>query len=317
MKRGWITWDRTEFPPAAFEARLERVRKTLAERDLPALVVYTDVWKSNRARYFSNFMPYWNRALLVIPTNDKPVLLCSLSPRVYPWIKSVTILEEIKPSPNLAQRVFEMCSEKDWKKIGVLDLMGLPYDLYAQLREGKVELEDVPWSAVRQPQPDQWELAMYHHTAKITREILGEELPGGAGLVDYELVGRLERGFRRAGAEDLVILVTNGETPPAPPTGATLGEDFSVSVALEYRGHWVKLARTRSGAKIPEFFAKGVTEAGEDRFENLSGPYPYEPCQPPPEPGSLWAATIERVGNGRRLFYADTCWQGEGGAELL
>jgi Xaa-Pro aminopeptidase len=240
MKRGLITWHKDELPPEAFDARLAAARKVLAERGLPALVVYSDVWRSNQGRYFSNFMPYWNRALLLIPREEKPVLLCALSPRVYPWIKSVTILEEIKPSPNLTQRVFEMAAEKGWKKIGVLDEGGLPYDLYSQLHAGGVEVADVPSTAIR-PEADAWELAMCARAEKLAREILAEEMAKGAGLNDHEFVGRLEQKYRRAGAEDLVILIANPGTP-APASGAVLRPDFGVAVALEYRGHWVSLA---------------------------------------------------------------------------
>lgn len=240
MKRGLITWHKDELPPEAFETRLAAARKVLAERGLPALIVYSDVWRSNQGRFFSNFMPYWNRALLVIPRDDKPVLLCSLSPRVYPWIKSVTILEDIKPSPNLAQRIFEMAAENEWTKIGALDEGGLPYDLYTQLHSGDLHVVDVPSAEVR-PAADQWEQAMCARSETLTRDILAAEMPNAVGMSDHEFVGRLERKFRRAGAEDLIILIANGAAP-TPPTGATLRPDFTVAVALEYRGHWVSLA---------------------------------------------------------------------------
>lgn len=239
MKRGLITWHKDELPPEAFDARLAAARKALAERGLPALIVYSDVFRSNQGRYFSNFMPYWNRALLVIPVQDKPVLLCSLSPRVYPWIKSVTILEDIKPSPNLPQRIFEMAAENSWSRIGILDETGLPYDLYTQLRTGSLETVDVP-SAEIHPGPDQWELGMYARAEKLAREVLAEEQPHGAGRTDHEFVGRLERRYRRAGAEDLVVLLANSGNP-APAHGARLAADFKVAVSLEYRGHWVRL----------------------------------------------------------------------------
>ncbi len=237
MKRGWITWDKSELPPAAFESRLSVVRKHLAEKELPALVVYTDVWRSNQGRYLSNFMPYWNRALLVIPRESAPVLLCGLSPRVYPWIRSVTILEDIRPNMNLAK----MCEENRWTKVGVLDLPLLPYDL--SVPNGV----DVPWSAIHR-EPDEAELSMYRRAAKMARTILEKELSNGEG----DIVARLELNYRRAGAEDLVIVIHEGV----------------ISVALEYRGHWAKLARPlRAGA--------ATTSQGT---ELLSGPYPWEQC---------------------------------------
>jgi len=223
MKRGWITWDQEELPRAAFDARLAAVGDHLAERDLPALVVYTDIWKSNHARHFSNFMPYWNRALLLIARQAKPVLLCGLSPRVYPWIRSVTILEEILPSPDLAKRLVELCSEKGWKRIGVLDL---------------------------------------------------------------------------------VVLLTNGKTVPLPARGEILGERFSVALALEYRGHWVKVVQNPVG------HASGLPSGAST--EVLSGPYPYESGN-----GALVSARWETLRDGVRLFFGDTYWRTAAGIELV
>jgi hypothetical protein len=295
MKRGLITWDKTELPPSAFDARLAVVRKHLAEKDLPALVVYTDVWRSNQGRYLANFMPYWNRALLVIPRESAPVLLCGLSPRVYPWIRSVTILEDIRPNMNLSK----MCEENGWKKVGVLDLPLLPYDLALP------NAVDVPWSAIH-PEPDEAELSMYRRAAKMAREILAEESPTG---LDHECVGRLELRFRRAGAEDLVILVTNGDTPPLPPKGLTLGATSSVLVAMEYRGHWVRIAKP---------VLRFTSNSGRFKTQLLSGPYPYEHCQLSDlKPGSLFALETESTIDGKRIFSGDTYRQGPNGPELL
>ena len=234
MKRGLIAWDKTELPPEVFETRLAAARKRLAERDLPALVVYSDLAQSDLARFYSNFMPYFNRAFLVVPREDQPYLLCGLSPRVYPWIKSVTILEEILPSPNLAQKLLEICSNRNWASVGMIEPGRLPYDLHSAL-QGKLEIEEVAHEG------DQWEQAMYAHAAKMARDGLDAEVAAGAGLSDYQFVGRLERKLRRAGAEDLVILVANGEGSSAPAKGQTLQEGFRVSVALEYRGHWASV----------------------------------------------------------------------------
>jgi hypothetical protein len=294
MKRGWITWDKTELPPSAFEARLSKVRQYLAASDLPALVVYTDVWRSNQGRYLANFMPYWNRALLVIPRDGATVLLSGLTPRVYPWIRSVTTLEDIRPNMNLAK----MCEENGWTKVGVLDLPLLPYDLSVP------NAVDVPWNAIH-PEPDEAELSMYRRAAKMAREILAEESPAG---LDHEYVGRLERAYRRAGAEDLVVLVTNGDTVPLPPHGLKLGTTSSVSVAMEYRGHWVKIVgqRFQPAAGLPP----GV--------QILSGPYPYEYCRLSDlKPGSIFAAVTETTIDGKRTFSGDTYRQGPNGPELL
>jgi hypothetical protein len=282
MKRGLIAWDKSELPPQAFESRLAAARRRLAERDLPALVVYSDLWRSNYARFYSNFMPYFNRAFLIVPRADKPLLLCGLSPRVYPWIESVTIIEDILPSPNLAQKLAEVCEQRGWAKVGMVDPGGLPYDLCSALR-GKVGVEDVPH------QGDEWERAMHRRAREMAWAGLNEELPGAVGRTDFEFVGRLERRYRRSGAEDLVILLSNGNTSPAPAKGQVLREGFWVSVALEYRGHWAKIAN------LPPQIDAG-------RIENLNGALPYQ-CGKPRE-GVV--ATVH-----------DTVWLSESGIEPL
>ena len=302
MKRGWITWDQSELPRAAFDGRLHATRTLLAHRDLPALVVYTDVWRSNRVRHFSNFMPYWNRALLVIPREAPPVLLCGLSPRVYPWIKSVTILEEILPSPNLPQRLLQLCAERNWTRIGAMDFTSFPYDLYSPLA-GKVE--DLSFS----DSPDEWEISMHRQAAQMAREGLVEELPHGAGRLDHDFTGCLERKFRRAGAEDLVILLTNGRSPPAPARGEQLTDAFSVSVALEYRGHWAKIVRN-AAEQAGVYPGRDLPAAAYT--ETLSGPYPYESGD-----GPIFAARWETAHNGLRLFHGDTYHRSAHGSELL
>jgi len=282
MKRGLIVWDKAELPPEAFETRLAAARKRLSDRDLPALVVYSDLWRSNHARFYSNFMPYFNRAFLIVPRDSKLLLLCGLSPRVYPWIKSVTILEEIVPSPNLAKQLLEVCSERAWRRIGMIDPGGLPYELHSALR-GNLEIEEVPHRG------DEWERAMHRRARNIAWAGLRQELADGAGRTDHQFVGRLERRYRLAGAEDLVILVSNGDTSPAPAKGQTLRESFWVSVALEYRGHWARISN------LPPLVAAGS-------IENLGGALPYE-CGEPRE--------------GVVVAGHDTMWLSEAGIEPL
>jgi len=238
MKRGLITWDKAELPPSVFEARLAKAREALAEQDLPALLVYSDVWRSDEGRHLTNYMPYWNRSLIVIPREQEPVLLCGLSPRVYPWIKSVTIFEEIRPASKLVPTLLQFCSERGWTKLGVLDLSRLTHEIYAPLAACNLVISDVKLELT-----DVAEIAMHRRAEQMAREILTAELPKGAGLTDYQFSGLLERAFRRAGAEDLVLLFSTGDSAPRPARGAMLGDKYSVAVALEYRGHWARVTQ--------------------------------------------------------------------------
>jgi hypothetical protein len=294
VKRGLITWDKSEIPPEVFERRINRVRTVLAERNLAALLVYSELWRSNQARFFSNYMPYFNRALLVIPQDVPPTLLCGLSPRVYGWIRSVTTIEDVRPAGNFAKPLSEMASERKWTRLGGLDWPQFPYDIFKALPSGSVEIMNVESSAVFVPDEDATEIAMRKKAAAMVRGILEEEMPKGVGSVDHHFVGRLERRFRRTGAEDLIILLTNGVTVPSPPCGATLTEDYSISIALEYRGHWVRTTLTKQAR--PQ-----TVRAVEETLEFMGGAYPYECGQ-----GRVPVTQAEQKVNDKRLFWGET-----------
>src|SRR2546428_761826 len=96
----------------AHSTRADAVRRFLRERALPALVIYSDMWRSNEARFFSNFMPYFNRGLLILPCDFPPTLLCGLSPRVYGWIRSVTTVQDVRPAGNFAKPLLDRKSTR-------------------------------------------------------------------------------------------------------------------------------------------------------------------------------------------------------------
>jgi hypothetical protein len=313
MKRGLIAWDRARLPCAALEARLEALERVCDAHAVPALIVYSDVWRSNDARYVSNYMPYWNRALIVVPRGGKPILLCSLSPRVYPWIKSVTLHEEILPSPNLPAQLAKLTAERGWTRVGIVDFAGLPYELHAPLAAGGLAIVDVPRSALR-PALTVSEIAMHRHAAELARRSLVETLGGAVGVTDHVLAGRLELALRRAGAEDLIVLVSDGTTPPVPARGALIGEFSSAAVALEWSGHWVKVARNVAGlaSALPPMPGSTTWE------ECLSGPYPWEAlAESLPAEGTVVSVQVELRSRGARLYYGDTCLRSPQGVEPL
>jgi len=287
VKRGLITWDKTELPARVFERRMEAVRNVLLERGLPALVVYSDLWRSNQARFLANYMPYFNRALLILPVEGKPTLLCGLSPRTYRWIQSVTPIEDVRPAGNFAKPLGQIASERGWKNVGLLDAAQLPYDLSKALHSGTVELVNVESAAVFKPAQDEHEIAMRRKAAAMARQALHDEFENGVGMIDFEFLGRLERRLRLAGAEDLVILFANGDSPPAPAQGKRLEAGYSISLALEYRGHWVRMSKLSPSITSP--------------VEGLAGSYPYD-C----------------IADGDiRYFDGNTQWHGPKGWEIL
>src|SRR5262249_46304602 len=129
-----------------------------------------------------------------------------------------------------------------WQRIGVLDSEQLPFDLRRELEAGAIALEHVasdPYGEV-----DEWDIAMYRKAARLARERLEEAVGTGVSVLDREFVGKLEREYRLAGAEDVEVFVTNGDSVPRPAAGVRLERGFSAAVSLEYRGHWVRVTRT-------------------------------------------------------------------------
>jgi hypothetical protein len=169
---------------------------------------------------------------------------------------------------------------------------------------------------------DDTELLMRRKAVHMAREILDAELPAGVGCTDYEFVGRLERRFRKAGAEDLIALVTNGDGVPSPAKGQTLVPHFSASLALEYRGHWVRITRAHEVECEAGWLMKGLMPDDPATIENLGGSYPYE-CMPRDEvqTGSIFAVHVSRSissnGGAKHVFHGDTCWYGSSGPEIL
>jgi hypothetical protein len=324
MKRGLIAWDKQELSPDVLRARARRASDYLSKEGLPALVVYSELWRSNPARFFSNYMPYFNRALLILPVEGSPTLLCGLSPRVYSWIRSGTTIEDVRPAGNFVRPLLQLASEQNWNRIGCLDFEQFPYDLYQALRAESLTAISVDSARVYCTADDLAELTMRRKAAVLARQILAEEIPKGMGKPDYYVAGQLERQFRRSGVEDLIVLLTNGDAPPSPPVGATLGEYFSVSLALEYRGHWVRVSRPSGSDEVlrrcKSVFDEVLLEmpTGRAAFENLGGSYPFECIAAAGvTPHSIVAVHVDYEHNGKRLFYGDTCVYGPSGFKTL
>jgi hypothetical protein len=190
-----------------------------------------------------------------------------------------------------------------------------------------VEAIDVPPAGLYEPGRDPWELAMRRRAAGMARNILAEEMAHSGEEQDHQFVGRLERAFRRAGAEDTMILLSDGRTAPVPPRGKPFRDGCSVTVAMEYCGHWVRLSRPHTTPPVEESLRNRweveLQHIGEPAHsacyaETLSGALPYEACDRfELRPGDLFASHVQFRTDGQRLFYGDSCRFAETGPELL
>ena len=153
---------------------------------------------------------------------------------------------------------------------------------------------------------------MHARAARMAREVLEHELAKMEARNDHELTGRLERELRWAGAEDVVILVSDGQGPPIPAEGRAVGPHTSVVVAIEYNGHWAKVTRNLAGV------TSNLTSPGEATLlrEILSGPYSWENINDTASPAVI-SLQLQIAKDDRQFYYGDTCLQGEEGLRVL
>jgi len=251
VKRGLVEWDRRELSPEALEARLSQLRSLLAERDLDAAVCYTSVAQPVLVRYLTQFLPYWNEGVLVVPRDGEPLLLVALTNRVVPWIKGSSNLTEVRASRDLGGDAARWLAGRAARRVAVADRRSFPYRALAALESelgpgAVVELPELASSLRLAADADERRLrAQARRLALRAMDDLGE---GVAGRSDHQIAGQADRTLRLAGAEDTLILVGPAGTWPGLPCGAPLGERAHVVVQVEYKGHWVQLGRTL-GAK--------------------------------------------------------------------
>lgn len=316
MKRSLIAWDEDELPRATLDARVERARKRAGDAGVAALAVFTDVWRSNHGRHLVNFMPFWGSSLIVVPVESEPVLLCGNSPRVYPWIHTITSADNIRPAKNLAASLLGLASELGWNRVGVTDLLELPFEIYRELQASKLDVVALDAREIFGT-PDERELAMHHTAAEATRRIVEEASKGARDLSEHELVARLERALRGAGMEDVLVRVSDGQAAPRPAAARRITEGSSVAVAAEYRGHWASVSRPVSGGEgLQASFRNALGNLRELRGDlfDLSGPFPFQSPTASPLPGTLVAVHV-RSDDG--LYYGDTCIRRTDGAAVV
>jgi hypothetical protein len=318
VKRGLITWSPLELPRAVLDARVDRVREALAALGAPAALVPSDVWRSNHVRALVNFMPFWSRSLLVVPAEGDSVLICGHSPRVYPWVRTLTVAE-LRPGGRLAESLLELVVERGWRTVAAVDRRELPWDVHSALAASGIPVLDLPSRGLLD-RADDVERAMRTTSVETTRRLVEEAIDGGGGLPEQAIVARLERGLRRGGMEDVVVWLGDGNGFPRPSTGALTGALSSVVVAAEYRGHWAHVARPLDRAReARDRFVESLndTRAPGLVIYDLASAHPFRALAPGAaiEPGRI-VAVHARTEDGR--YYGDTCTASSGArAEIL
>ena len=262
MRRGLIAWSKEEVPPSALEARVRRVQQALGAQGLDALLAYTSFPRPAAVSWLTHFIPYWSEALVAVLPEGAPLLLPSLSKRMYPWIRDISHVGEILPAPDLGRAAAALVEKRALRRVGVVDLEHLPWSVAEPIGAG-AELIDASkfYARLRQP-ADRYENALAGRATQIAEHALAAipSRPRDAS----EILAAAESAARREGAEEVI------------PRVSQTGDRRAVELSVAYKGAWIRLCRTYPSVPEAESWFKAALQG-----------------QALPAPGTLTLRTVE------------------------
>jgi Xaa-Pro aminopeptidase len=248
MRRGLISWSKTELPPSVLDARVARVQSAMAAAGVDALALYSDPARSSGAAWLTGFVPYWNRGVVVLQRGSKPILFTGMSNRVHGWIKTNAHLEAVNYSIKIGADVAKLVTEqKAGAVIAVPDINSVPSGILDGMSaHGASVIDGTSLLAKLRTAPDATELTFAFKAAAIARAALAK-----ATAVEADgatLVGLVDGEARRLGAEEVYVGLaadlSKSRTMLRLEGTATLGAIFALRLSVAYKSVWVRMTRT-------------------------------------------------------------------------
>jgi len=252
LKRGCSTWDAQLVPQAEFQARLEVMRKLMAQLNLDALVIYGDNYSFADLTYLTNYFPKVRGGIAVVPAAGAISLLLNIGSRDVPFAKTLTWVEDVRASNQVGADAAKLLKEKglDRARLGLVDSgQGFPLP---QLEEMKSALSRVTWENVHslfQPirlQKRPCEIAAMSAAGRLLKEVCdGAAAFIKPGRKEYEIVADIDRLARDKGAEDIRILAGEKRlNPPSFKQAGSVGSHWAVYLAVQHERYWAEAGRT-------------------------------------------------------------------------
>jgi len=252
LKRGCSTWDSQQIPQSEFQARLDRVRRDMAELNLDALVIYGDNFSFADVCYLTNYFPKVRDGLALVPRDGALTLLLNIGSRDVPFAKTLTWVDDVRASNQLGADGAKLLEEKGFGKarLGLVDSgRGFPLP---QLEEMKRALPQVTWESIDT-------MFQSARLCKSPREINAMRAAGRVlneicrvaaefikpGRKEFEIVADIDRLARDLAAEDIRILAgAKRLNPPSFKQEAQVTSHWSVYFAVQHERYWAEAGRT-------------------------------------------------------------------------
>ena len=251
MRRGLLHWDPQELPLPVLERRIAGLREAMQSAGLGALILYTNIVRPSAVTWLTGFTPYWSESLLLAPRDGRLMFATAMTNRVADWIRSTNPVSEVTSTPKPGALLGEMLAQDPTvKRVGVLELDGLPAELSDHLAAAAPTVEWVDASAVF--------AGLRREIDDTERKLIGRaDVLASAALAQTNLdraadagtlASWIEQHARLNGAEEAYIAVAPDLDADAKFVRVSkpirLGERFAARASVAYKGSWVRRIRT-------------------------------------------------------------------------
>jgi Xaa-Pro aminopeptidase len=250
-------------PGEEFADRISKIRRSMAERGLDAVLVYGDEYRKENLRYVSNYWPIFERGALLITQSGQPVLLCAPEGeqvaremsvwqdiRLIPDFLCVTVPDEIDyplaKYTSFGRLAEEIGGAKGIGKLGLVGKDAMSVTLYETIRDAfKCEIADCSGTLfeLRKIKSEN-EVACIREAARMADEGMRAMMEADIiGLTETAACAIAEAAARREGAEHIIFTVFgSGErtnTIVGRPSNKVIqdGDMIMLSLAVQYEGY--------------------------------------------------------------------------------
>ena len=274
LKRGRTVWDRDLLPEDEYVERVRAAREVMRAQGLDALVAVGHTTRYGNLTWLSGNVPPLGWMAVVLGLEGDPVLVTGGGSRDLPFLRTVTWIEAIRPSPSLFAGPAEGVSAtlaaflSPGAKVALVgareELAPAAHgELLAALRDyAVIERDDLlaGLRAVKRPREllalgRAYEIA--HGAAEAALERFAEGGSNAAALLEGEHVARLH------GCRDVRVLGNVAGPALAPVEG---GDDeragrLTIYCAVEYLGYWAQACACSARAGAAQRALRAMVEA--------------------------------------------------------
>jgi len=242
LPTGPYDWNPKVTSLAAFEKRLARLRKFMAEQKLTHVIVHGNVFDHEALNWFSNFTPKLGLALMLVPLEGEVRLLFSGGPGMKPSAQRLTWINDVSALRGIGKDVAAWVGEGA-KRVGLIAGTSLLHGDWTALLKaagGVVATLDQAFHTLRDDSKS--ESSSIRKSASILQKVADHLYASAADGADLlEVVLGTERVAYAAGVQDVRLRVARrpwGRPVTLPESAMKIEGAMPVALAVRFNGYW-------------------------------------------------------------------------------